>query len=211
MLISRKRKQRTYTDCTPLGMPDPLDESLVSRKRKAAPPAAEAPAKKKRSRIAAREAKEAKKALVPKTRVAGKPVKPTAAAANGKPAAANATKANGKPVKKSKAPAPPADDDDVISDNDYLIEDSDEDGNINVTGLDALGSASEDELDDDAFDSDEEITKGAAMWSDDDDDEDLEERLTAANIEGLSKKLDMEKAVGTLLLEIVASRLLTSI
>jgi ribosomal RNA methyltransferase Nop2 len=202
MLISRKRKQRTYTDCTPLGMPDPLDESLVSRKRKAAPPAAEAPAKKKRSRIAAREAKEAKKALVPKTRVAGKPVAKTAQSAtasgtkaSGKPA----TKANGKPVKKSKAPAPPADDDDVISDNDYLIEDSDEDGNINVTGLDALGSASEDELDDDAFDSDEEITKGAAMWSDDDDDEDLEERLTAANIEGLSKKLDMEKAVGTLL------------
>ena len=165
-------------------MPEPLDEALVTRKRKTAPaPSADAPVKKKRSRIAARQAKEARAALVPKTRVAGKLV--------AKPAGKPTTKENSKPAKKSKAaPAPPSDDEDVLSDSDDLIEDSD-DGNINVTGLDALGSASEDELDeDDAFDSDEimdsddEIAKGAAMWSDDDE-EDLEERLTAANIEGL--------------------------
>jgi ribosomal RNA methyltransferase Nop2 len=165
-------------------MPDKLDETLVTRKRKDAPAAPEAPARKKRSRIAAREAKEAKAKLVVKTRVAGKVVTP------GKPAAANGSKANGKPAKKSKAaPAPPSDDEDDILDSDDL--------DANVTGLDALGSADED---DDAFDSDDvmdsgdEITKGAAMWSDDDE-EDLEERLTAANIEGLSKKLDMQKAI----------------
>ena len=57
------------------GMPDVLDESLVTRKRKDAPDAVN-PERKKRSRTAAREAKEAKAKLVPKTRVAGKPVKP---------------------------------------------------------------------------------------------------------------------------------------
>jgi ribosomal RNA methyltransferase Nop2 len=115
---------------------------------------------------------------VPKQRVAGKLVKPVAG-----------TKANtnGKPAKKSKAaPAPPSDDEDMLDSDDLM------DDNVNVTGLDALGSASEDDSDD-AFDSDEEVTKGA-MWSDDDED-DLEERLTAANIEGLSKKLDMETAI----------------
>jgi ribosomal RNA methyltransferase Nop2 len=159
-------------------MPDKLDETLVTRKRKDAPAAPEAPARKKRSRIAAREAKEAKAKLVVKTRVAGKVVTP------GKSAAAN-----GKPAKKSKAaPAPPSDDEDDILDSDDL--------DANVTGLDALGSADEDDAfdSDDVMDSGDEITRGAAMWSDDDD-EDLEERLTAANIEGLSKKLDMQKAI----------------
>jgi ribosomal RNA methyltransferase Nop2 len=33
------------------------------------------------------------------------------------------------------------------------------------------------------------------MWSSDEDEDDVEEKLTAANIEGLSKKLDMQKAV----------------
>jgi ribosomal RNA methyltransferase Nop2 len=146
---------------TSVGMPEPLDETIVSRKR-AAPAAAEAPERKKRSRIAAREKREALAKLVPKTRVAGKPVKP----ANG------ATKANAKPMKA--APVLPTDDEDEDLDSEDLMDDSDV-----VTGLDALGSASEES--DAAFDSDEEITK-AGMWSSDDDEDDLEERLTAANM-----------------------------
>ena len=78
-------------------------------------------------------------------------------------------------------------------------------GGVKITGLDALGSASEDdenELDDDEFgdsdsdvvDSDEEVTR-KAMWSDDEDEEEAEEKLTAANIAGLSRKLDMQKAI----------------
>jgi hypothetical protein len=140
-----------------LGMPEPLDETIVTRKR-AAPAAIEAPERKKRSRIAARERREEKAKLAPKTRLAGKPVKPNGAKA----------KANGKPAK-----VPSSDNDEDILDSD-IMDDSDV-----VTGLDALGSVSED--DSDGFmDSDDETTKGATMWSDDDDEE--EERLTAANI-----------------------------
>ncbi|KAH7087647.1 NOL1/NOP2/sun family-domain-containing protein [Paraphoma chrysanthemicola] len=173
------------------GPPEPLDESLVTRKRKDAPPAA-IPERTKRSRTDARE-KAAAKAPAPKKK----------AAANG-----TKTRVNGKPAKKF-APPPPADDD-VMSDSADGIDDPDvmEDGlgDVNVTGLDALGSASEDEddldLDNDDFadsgsdvmDSDTEVKRNA-MWSDDEDDEDVEEKLTAANIEGLSRKLDMQRAV----------------
>jgi ribosomal RNA methyltransferase Nop2 len=146
------------------GMPEPLDESLITRKRKDAPEKA-APERKKRSRIAAREAKEAKAKATPKTRV------------------------NGKPVKKA-APVPTLDE---ISSEDE-IDDDDVMDDINVTGLDALGSASEvdeDEFDSDIVDSDTEVRK--AMWSDDEDEDEVEEQLTAANIAGLSRKLDMQK------------------
>jgi ribosomal RNA methyltransferase Nop2 len=173
------------------GMPDALDETLVTRKRKDAPVAVK-PERKKRSRIAAREAKEAKAKATPKTRVAGKPVK--------QPLKTAAAVLNGAKAKSNKpAPLPTSDDEDDVSD----MDDSDME-NINVTGLDALGSASEDEddeemnddeFDSDVVDSDTEIRRGAAMWSDDDDEEDAEEKLTAANIAGLSTRLDMQKAI----------------
>ncbi|KAF5844666.1 hypothetical protein GGP41_007664 [Bipolaris sorokiniana] len=173
------------------GIPEPLDESLVTRKRKDAPAPAE-PERKKRSRTAAREAREAKAKAQPKTRVAGKPVRTAAAVVNGAKAKAKAAKA---------APPPPSDDDDdedVSEDDSEMMDDSD----INVTGLDALGSASEgeesideDEFDSDIVDSDTDIRKGAAMWSEDEDDSDAEEKLTAANIAGLSRKLDEQKAI----------------
>lgn len=172
------------------GIPGPLDESLVTRKRKDAPPAQE-PERKKRSRTEAKEKAAAK----------GVPVKKSAVKVNGKQ---NKTRVNGKPVKKGKAaPAPPSDDEDEFSDSADGIDDPDvmEAGleGVNVTGLDALGSASEDEdddldMDDDDFDSDEE-PKRVGMWSDDEDEDNAEEALTAANIEGLSRKLDMQKAV----------------
>lgn len=168
------------------GPPEPLDESLVTRKRKDAPPAS-VPERTKRSRTDARE-KKALKAPVPAPKSKKVP------AVNGAK-----TRVNGKPVKKF-APAPVEDDDDVVSDNKDI-----EMANVKVTGLDALGSASEGEddveLDDDfadsgsdIMDSDDEIKK-VGMWSDEEDEDDVEEKLTAANIEGLSRKLDMQKAV----------------
>lgn len=162
------------------GMPEPLDESLVTRKRKDAP-AVQHPERKKRSRTAAREAK-AKAGSAKKVA----PVKEVK------------TRVNGKLVKKP-APAPPSDDEDDISDSDDVMEDGLE--GVNITGLDALGSASEDdseidpdEFDSDVVDSDTEVTR-KAMWSDDEDEDEVEEKLTAANIAGLSRKLDMQKAV----------------
>jgi ribosomal RNA methyltransferase Nop2 len=165
------------------GPPGALDESLVTRKRKDAPPAV-VPERAKRSRIDARAKAEAAAKLAPK-KAKAQPNGPK-------------TRVNGKPVKKS-APPPRAADDD----NDDVM--SDGLGDVNVTGLDALGSASEDEdieLNGDDFadsgsdimDSDEEVKK-MGMWSDEEDEDDVEEKLTAANIEGLSRKLDMQKAM----------------
>ncbi|KAI8940719.1 hypothetical protein NX059_001985 [Plenodomus lindquistii] len=169
------------------GMPEPLDESLVTRKRKDAPAAQEVE-RKKRSRTAAREAKASAPAV--------KPVKKVVATTK-----VTKTRVNGKPAKKS-APQPPSDDEDDIVDSDDDDVTGDDLADVNVTGLDALGSASEDdedEIDDDEFDSDivdsdTEVRK-TAMWSDDEDEDEAQEKLTAANIAGLSRKLDMQKAV----------------
>lgn len=168
------------------GMPEPLDESLVTRKRKDYE--APAPKEQKRRRTDAK----AKAKAAPAA-------KKSAAAANGaaKKGAAKPVKPV-KPVKASKKAAPPPESED--EEDDFSgIEESDADmGDIvNVTGLDALGSASEDEseIDDDDFDSDVEDTGKKAMWSDDEDDAEVQEQLTAANIEGLSRKLDMQRAI----------------
>ncbi|KAH7386923.1 NOL1/NOP2/sun family-domain-containing protein [Phaeosphaeria sp. MPI-PUGE-AT-0046c] len=169
------------------GMPEPLDESLVTRKRKDAPPAT-VPERAKRSRTGAREKAAAKAVAQPKKSVTVSGAK---------------TRVNGKPVKKS-APPPPEDSDDEMSDGVGSFDGMD---GVNVTGLDALGSASEDDddlelgddddladSDSDIMDSDDEVKK-VGMWSDEEDDDDVEEKLTAANIEGLSRKLDMQRAV----------------
>ncbi|KAH9872864.1 hypothetical protein J1614_005258 [Plenodomus biglobosus] len=167
------------------GMPEPLDESLVTRKRKDAPAAQEVE-RKKRSRTAAREAKANAPAV--------KPVKKVVATKVTK------TRVNGKPAKKS-APQPSSDDEDDLLDSDEDDVMGDDLADINVTGLDALGSASEDddEIDEDEFDSDvvdsDTEVRRTAMWSDDEDEDEAEEKLTAANIAGLSRKLDMQKAV----------------
>lgn len=160
------------------GIPEPLDESLVTRKRKDAPPAQVEERGKKRRTEAAQPVPNAKKR---KEEVKAK------------------AKGKGKPVKKA-APKKPASDDEMGSDEDF----GDADSDVKVTGLDALGSASEedddDDDDDDAFDSDDvmdsdEEPRRVGMWSDDEDEDDIEEKLTAANIEGLSRKLDMQRAI----------------
>jgi ribosomal RNA methyltransferase Nop2 len=168
------------------GPPGPLDESKVTRKRKDAPPAPAAPVKKRKT--------DAKKAQKPAARTNGI-AKPNGLAASGRIKA--------KPVKKF-APPPPSNDDED-SDADLSGDDDMEDGvdGVNVTGLDALGGASDSDVleadefgdsDNDGFDSDEEVRK-VGMWSDDEDEDDIEEKLNAANIEGLSRKLDMQQAI----------------
>lgn len=155
------------------GPPPPLDESLVTRKRKLAAPTNGAIKKQKT---------DAKK--------------PTP---NGKKAAAP------KPKKRQPEPEPEdvsdasgdaVDDPDVMEDeldgieegglddfdDDELVEDDDADDFAN-----ALSGS-----DDDVMDSDEDVRQ-EKVWSEDED-SDAEEKLTAANIAGLSRRLDEQRA-----------------
>lgn len=99
----------------------------------------------------------------------------------------------GKPkAKKAAAPAPDSDEEmddefDVSNMDDVSGSDLDE----AKLGSDFLGSD-----DDSVYDSDEGVKKEKFVFSDDEDedDDDREERLTAANIEGLSRKLDQKLA-----------------
>lgn len=120
------------------------------------------------------------------------------------PVKARKTKASGKSVKSAKKNAPPPiSDDDMVSDEADAIDDPDvmEDplDGVDITGLDVVGSASDsEELEDDEFDSDvvdsDTDRRRGGMFSDEDSDDDMAETLTQANIEGLSRRLDMEKA-----------------
>ncbi|KAF2004385.1 NOL1/NOP2/sun family putative RNA met [Amniculicola lignicola CBS 123094] len=177
------------------GPPGPLDESLVTRKRKDAPAApVEARGKRRRADVKAYNEAAVKKEA-PKQRVSKK----------------NAPPAPKAKASKKAAPPPPVDDEVLHGDSD--MEEGADDPDVmengldgaNWTGLDALGSASDSDgpdLEDDEFpesgsdvvDSDDEVRK-TGMWSEDEDESDVEEKLTAANIEGLSRKLDMQKAV----------------
>ncbi|EOD46324.1 putative trna (cytosine-5-)-methyltransferase ncl1 protein [Neofusicoccum parvum UCRNP2] len=168
------------------GIPAPLDESLVTRKRKDAPsepaPAHQSGKPKKRRTsdegVSVKPAKKAKEDVKPK--------------ANGKEKTKSA-KANGASKKSKKAPEPEPE-----SEGEEMWEDEDAD----TTGLDALDSddmPSDDDFlaedSDDFVDSDDDAPGKQGLWSEDeDDDEDAEERLTAANIEGLSRRLDMQRA-----------------
>ncbi|WPH00892.1 25s rrna (cytosine-c(5))-methyltransferase nop2 [Acrodontium crateriforme] len=156
------------------GIPAPLDESF-NKKRKLDSSANKAVKKQKKGGDA------------PKSRANGKK--------NGaKGAGKSATQSvNGKPAKGKKSVA-----------EEFLSEDESDDEDVIAGGLDDLD---DDELQDDADDfdlapsgsddedvvddSDREIQKG--VWSEDDD-SDAEEILTAANIAGLSQKLDLSKA-----------------
>ncbi|TGO62542.1 hypothetical protein BCON_0019g00790 [Botryotinia convoluta] len=175
------------------GMPEPLDEAhFTNLKRKAGMSVAESRAE---SMQYAPDPNKKRRTSEKKSN----------GAANGKKnsAAQNATKGkftNSLPVqkpsaKKSKkaAPLPMSDEEmeDVDSDAADLMNDeldvSDDDG----PGLpdDFLGSDSGS----DVYDSDDDHPK--AMFSEDEDESDAEEKLTAANIAGLSRKLDEQKAV----------------
>ncbi|KAF2263874.1 NOL1/NOP2/sun family putative RNA met, partial [Lojkania enalia] len=150
------------------GIPPPLDESLVTRKRKYAPAAP----------VEEQEKKRRTGAKAPKKAPAVKP-------ANG-----SGTKSRSK---LSKIVALPQPSDNEISSDEKSDEDDVDDPDVMEDELDGVNDEFA-ESGSDIVDSDTEVRK-AGMWSDDEDEDDIEEKLTAANIEGLSRKLDMQRAI----------------
>ncbi|KAI1506269.1 NOL1/NOP2/sun family-domain-containing protein [Biscogniauxia marginata] len=178
-----KSQQRTYEP--------PSEEHFAKLKRKAGLPVDDVPAEvpKKRRRTS-------KDAVTASAQKANGKYKPNGA----KNAVASVPKQNGRSVKsKSGKPELEPEDEDDISDglgegfSDSELDDDDMSGLEDADGDEGdltdnfLGS------DDSVFDSDAEQEK-RAMFSEDEDDSDAEEKLTAANIVGLSRKLDQKKA-----------------
>ncbi|KAJ5182406.1 25S rRNA (cytosine(2870)-C(5))-methyltransferase [Penicillium capsulatum] len=180
------------------GPPAPLDESKITtmKKRKAgeSDSTSKAAAAKKRRRSDADEEAVPKKDVSKKSK--GNNV---ATKANGK-----AEKPKAIPEKKKPVPMDSDSDDEDMNDmeNDEFDDlDGVSDGSLAsddvVEGLSDLeGEDDEDDDEDDdssVIDSDEEDHPRETMFSDDEDLSDAEEKLTAANMEGLSRKLDAAK------------------
>lgn len=173
------------------GPPAPLDESKITLKRKngVAPPAQTNGSSNKKRKVEAEVQKPVKK-VAKKSAPALKPVKAIRAPKS------KEVVSNGHSKKSSKTLVPELegiietddetnrfnDDGDLLSDDDGLdlVPDDDE---FPESGSDIMDSDIEDE----------EVMR-KAMWSEDEDDDEAEERLTAANIEGLSRKLDAQQA-----------------
>ena len=170
------------------GAPEPLsEEHFANLKRKKGLPVDDVPAEVRSS----------------KRRRASKPTKPLKGkkAATSANALAAATKPTGKAAAgakngknaslKSKKDAPLASDSDEEMDDEFDIADLDglDDAEIPKLGDDFMDSGSS------VYDSDEGGEKEKFVFSDDEDEdeEEREEKLTAANIEGLSRKLDQER------------------
>ncbi|KAJ6007319.1 25S rRNA (cytosine(2870)-C(5))-methyltransferase [Penicillium herquei] len=177
------------------GPPPPLDESKITMLKKqkagAADSKSKAVAAKKRRRDAEEEEPATKK-------VAPKKAKVNAPAPA--PAKASAKKVDSKKADKKK-PVPMSDSEDEDEDMDEMEDDEfgDLDG-ISDGSLDSqdemegLSDLEDDDEDDSVMDSDDEDDHPReAMFSDDEDLSDAEEKLTAANIEGLSRKLDIAR------------------
>ncbi|KAK3902592.1 NOL1/NOP2/sun family-domain-containing protein [Staphylotrichum tortipilum] len=174
------------------GPPEPLSEAhFANLKRKKGLPVddapTEAPSNKKRRTAAAKPEKKAAANATAKQANGSK--KASAAVSNGQKAA--------KP-KPKKAPQPESDSDEEM-DDEFGASDLDalsgSDLDEQKLGDDFLGS--DDSDDDSVYDSDQETTKKEKfVFSDDEEeeDDDREEKLTAANIEGLSRKLDKKLA-----------------
>ncbi|KAI4869023.1 NOL1/NOP2/sun family putative RNA met [Hypoxylon rubiginosum] len=178
------------------GPPEPLSEEHFAKlKRKAGLPVDDIPTETSN--------KKKRKTAEPTPKANGAGAKKTAPKANGRSngvKAAPAPKQNGKITKsKSKKPLPEPESDEELSeglgeglsgseldDDEFPDLDGDE---VEGLGDDFLGS------DDSVFDSDAEgQNERRAMFSEDEDDSDAEEKLTAANIVGLSRKLDEDQA-----------------
>lgn len=180
------------------GPPQPLSEEHFAKlKRKAglpADPVAEAPEKKKRKTVTKEKVVEPKKNGVVKKDVKKTKVNKPVKAAE---APAPAPKANGRSKKGKKAPAPVLEDlsDDEEMDDEFDLDDL-EDASSDLGGAGLKDDFLDSDNDDSVFDSDEEGggKNTRAMFSEDEDESDAEEKLTAANIEGLTRKLDAQRA-----------------
>ena len=177
------------------GPPEALtEEHFAKLKRKAGLPV-DAPSevldKKRKRKAAPVAAPEAKKKSKKSDDVAIPPKKSALKKTNGasKPAAAPAVKPNGRVKAKKVVQALEDLSDDEDMGDEFDVEDLDDEV-VPVLGDDFLGSDSDVSV----VDSDDDAGHGKAMFSEDEDDSDAEEKLTAANIEGLSRKLDLQAA-----------------
>lgn len=194
------------------GMPEPLDESKISSLKRSAAAAANANANKNGNGAnKKRRAENAAVAAEPKA----KQVKVAAGAAAKSAAPAKKQKneeikpkTTGKGKKQIKKPVESESESEmdseieVDSDMEDISMDDDDDEQLPADEFDDWEDVSEEDDDNDeeasssdsAFDSEEEDAPRQHMFSDDEDESDAEEKLTAANIEGLSRKLDMQAA-----------------
>lgn len=173
------------------GPPPPLDESKISllKKRKAADSEAYARGKKRKASGQVIAPTPPKKAANGTANSALKQV-PKGNLSNSKTAQGTIGKkftAKPKPAEKSPLPVDRSDDDAV----DLLGEDSDE-------SLGGSADGTDEDLQDEFLESgssvyDSDPDQERAMFSEDEGESDAEEKLTAANIEGLSKRLDEEQ------------------
>lgn len=190
------------------GPPAPLDQATINliKKRKAAEAEAKAEGGKKR-RKAVVESEPEPEPETKKLKTKAVKAKANGAVANGKPGkeqkSATPKKTPAK-VEKSKKSAKK-----VVGPEPESEDDDDESwGSGSAPDLDQLMQDEFDELDDvsdesdaedgkfdegSVFDSEEEDHPREKMFSDDEDESDAEEKLTAANIEGLSRKLDEQR------------------
>lgn len=179
------------------GPPTPLEDVRAEKRKAGADSENKAAAGKKRRRA---ETDDEVLKEAPKKKVNG-------FVANGKEqkgAKGNATaskqeeKSKGKPAEKKPQLMESDDEDDGEEEASDLEGDEemgdDEFGDLDDVSEGSMGSQDEDEQEDDSVaDSDEEDHPREAMFSDDEEDSGAEEELTAANMEGLSRKLDAAK------------------
>lgn len=175
------------------GPPAPLDESKFAtlKKRKAGDVEVKPESGKKRRRSGDEDAVKEK----PSKKVNGStPIAVSGKASKGSTVAAKEEKVkNGKPAKKMEFMDSESENDDEEMDEDEF-DDLDGVSDEEMDSQEEGGSSDEVEDEDDSvMDSDEEDHPREAMFSDDDDVSDAEEKLTAANMEGLSRKLDEAK------------------
>lgn len=172
------------------GPPAPLDESKFDlKKRKAGADVAETKteAGKKRRREVDEEEKPKKK-VNGTTTVNGKEKKAVNGAAKKKEVEAEEKKPKAKPVDFMESDDEEASDLEGEGDDEEMMDD--EFGDLDGVSDGSVEEGSDVEEDDSFIDSEEEDHPRQAMFSDDEDDSDAEEKLTAANMEGLSRKLD---------------------
>ncbi|KAI5818664.1 NOL1/NOP2/sun family-domain-containing protein [Pyronema omphalodes] len=170
------------------GPPEPLDESRFGKKRKQDDEDDKEDRRggSKRSRAAL--AKAAKKSKFQDVKPAPKPVKAKKKKDNKKAQVEEEVKET-KGSKKANLFEDSDEEDEVMGDEFELEDDDEEEGSKEKLGDDFLEGM--EDSDSEVYDSDEE-NQTKPIFSDDEEDE---ETLTAANMAGLSRKLDMQKAI----------------
>jgi ribosomal RNA methyltransferase Nop2 len=163
---------------TKQGMPAPLDESKITTLKKRKAGGAEASSKTATTKRRRSDADEtvSKKDAPKKKKVNATPAKAFVKAE--------------KKVTKKAVPVPMSDDEDMEDDE---FDDLDGISEGSMDSKDEMEGLSDLDDNDSIVDSDEEGGHARGAMFSDDDDSDAEERLTAANIEGLSRKLDAEQ------------------